>query len=109
MLEKQLLTIYEPGNIFMQDNAPVHMANHVQGWLREWAGDNGVELLDWPPYSPDLNPIENLWKVLKERIAKRYPELATLKTNKESLRRLERAAIDIWEDIEDSILKNLVE
>ena len=38
--------------------------------MKEWAAENGVELLDWPPYSPDLNPIENLWHILKAEIMK---------------------------------------
>jgi len=31
--------------------------------------------MDWPPYSPDLNPIENLWKMLKAEIYRAHPEL----------------------------------
>ena len=43
--------------IFMQDNARVHTARLSMAWLEE----NEVEVLeDWPPYSPDLNPIEHV-------------------------------------------------
>ena len=45
----------------MQDNAPSHTANLVEGYLEE----KGVDVIDWPPYSPDLNPIENLWSWMK--------------------------------------------
>ena len=71
-LQDQLPTIAEPGFIFAQDNAPTHTANIVQDWLRNWVEDNSIQVVDWPPYSPDLNPIENLWKLLKEGICERF-------------------------------------
>jgi transposase len=42
--------------MFMQDNAKIHKAKKTI----EWFENNGIVLLDWPPYLPDLNPIENL-------------------------------------------------
>lgn len=67
-LQEQLPTIAEPGMTFMQDDSPTHTARIVQRWLRNWLQENGLEMFDWPPYSPDLDPIENLWKLLKEKI-----------------------------------------
>jgi transposase len=61
----------------MQDNALIHKAHMVQAWFRNIA----IKLVDWPPNSPDLNPIENLWKMLKAKIIKLYPELVTIKDN----------------------------
>ncbi len=42
--------------VFMQDNAPYHKSRIVMDFLAE----NNIETLDWPPQSPDMNPIENL-------------------------------------------------
>ncbi|OAQ58126.2 Nuf2 family protein [Pochonia chlamydosporia 170] len=108
-LQDQLPTICEPGVIFAQDNASTHSARLVQEWLRTWALENGVEVVDWPPYSPDLNPIENLWKMLKEGIYERYPLLAAAPKNADSLQWLCEAAIEVWEDLKEELMERLVE
>jgi transposase len=43
---------------------------------KTWFEEHGIWVMDWPPHSPDLNPIENLWHRLKLKIFKLYPELA---------------------------------
>jgi transposase len=42
---------------FLQDNDPKHKSVLVRTWLF----NHGIQCIDFPPYSPDLNPIENLW------------------------------------------------
>lgn len=54
------------GGVFQQDNAPCHKARRVTQQFQEW----GLEVLSWPPYSPDLAPIENLWAILKAKVHK---------------------------------------
>lgn len=65
--------------------------------------------MDWPPYSPGLNPIENVWKLLKERICKEDPTLGDLPKNQVSKDRLVQVAIIVWEEFEQSLLQELVE
>ena len=106
-LQDNLPTIAEPGYLFAQDNASTHTARIVQEWLIEWAGFHGIILMEWPPYSPDLNPIENLWKLLKEQIIKLHPELSELPKNNYNYQKLCDAAVEAWEAFEDSMLEKL--
>src|SRR5690606_22950204 len=62
------LTYYhlDPAHIiFQQDNDPKHTSDLAMECFEE----NGVELLEWPSESPDLNPIEQMWFYLKQRLA----------------------------------------
>ena len=49
---------------FAQDGASVHTAKIVKKWFIE----NEIKTLEWPPQSPDLNPIENLWSFMKLKL-----------------------------------------
>lgn len=52
--------------VFMQDGAPCHTARSVKTYL----GEQNIPLLDWPGNSPDMNPIENVWELMKREVAK---------------------------------------
>ncbi len=58
--------------IFQQDLAPGHTAKNTKSWLN----DHGVGVLDWPGNSPDLNPIENLWGIVKRKMRNKKPKNA---------------------------------
>jgi hypothetical protein len=52
---------------FLQDNAPMHKTAIVSEWFHR----KGVSVLEFPAYSPDLNPIENLWSIMAREVNKR--------------------------------------
>jgi transposase len=84
------------GFIFMDDNAAIHRATRVQ----EMKEENGVQSLDWwPAFSSDLNPIENVWSILKERVRKRSPNSRTLLS----------IAFQEWENLEFDIINSLID
>ncbi len=58
--------------IFQQDLAPAHTAKGTKSWFN----DRGVTVLDWPANSSDLNPIENLWGIVKRKMRDTRPNNA---------------------------------
>ena len=65
---RQLCTIDRAGRqeklLFQQDNAPAHSAIRTRTFLEQ----NGVRTMQWPPNSPDLNPIEDVWWHVDRRV-----------------------------------------
>lgn len=61
---------YNPGKkiVAILDNFRSHRANVTI----EFAQENGIELVFLPPYSPDLNPIEFIWKSIKRVISREF-------------------------------------
>ena len=64
--------------IFQQDNAKVHKSKLTMKCLEDSAMQNGFSIMEWPTYSPDMNPIEELWAHLKAELHRRYPDMKLL-------------------------------
>ena len=79
---------------FQQDNAPQHTSRLANRWFH----NHGVDLLDFPPYSPDLNPIENLWSILKARVEARLAR---------TMDEVERVLKEEWEALDYELLTSL--
>ena len=72
--------------IFHQDKAPSHASCFTKSWLA-YLGITGKRLMDWPPQSPDLIPIENLWSIIKRKVYKNGRQFGSKK--------------DLWETVKD--------
>ena len=81
--------------IFQQDNASIHTCRLANQFFSE----SDLQVMEWPACSPDLNPIENLWGILKRKVAKQNPE---------SFEDLKQIVISEWNDIPLSTLQNLI-
>ena len=78
----------------LQDNAPTHRANITKAWLH----NHGITLVEFPPYSPDLNIIENVWQYIEVRVEKRRPT---------TIEELQDVIAEEWEKIPKKFLQKL--
>ena len=92
LLNDNLLGIWHPGHILLQDNAPIHKAKKVM----EWFNENGIEVIDWPPYLPNLNPIEHVWYVLKKLVYQVNPNIDLVSGTDETVREV------LWKALEEA-------
>lgn len=87
-----------PELLFMQDNALGHSAAYT---LQELS-NRGISTIAWPPFSPDLNPIEAVWNIMKNWIQFHYGDETKL-----SYDRLRQAVMDAWNAVSEEQLKQL--
>ena len=91
-----------PDILYMHDNAPCHKAHSTIEALLEV----GITPISWPPYSPDLNPIESLWNLLKNHIQLSSPEINGVRqVRSATLKMLIEAA---WDSIPSEELSSLL-
>lgn len=83
---------------FQQDNDPKHTSKIVSTYLADVLCIKDY-IIKWPPYSPDLNPIENLWADLKKRVEKH---------NATNVEELEEAVKLEWKETDKDLCEKLV-
>ena len=79
-----------------EDNAPWHKA----GLIRKFLASKKVKYLSWPPQSPDLSPIENLWKQIKDIISR-------IRYRVKNIAQMEEALAEVWPQIKKETLLKL--
>lgn len=103
VLEEQLLPLWKQikrrvrSPIFQDDGAPAHTARSVTNWKIS----NGIRTFRWPAQSPDLNPIEHVWKMLKDRIQQRSPR-------PKNLNELKKFIYEEWDQLNRNALRFIV-
>ena len=84
------------GWVLMQDGASPHTAASTIEYLKDYCHI----LDDWPSNSPDLNPIENLWSILKMKIDELNPQ---------SEDKLCDILFNIWDNLDVSLIHRLID
>jgi hypothetical protein len=79
---------------FKQVNSTIHDSRVVREWLSQQAG---VELIDWPPRAPDMNPIENTWSEVKRTTQENWSVLPPRNSDE-----LWTVVSDAWDEVASS-------
>lgn len=95
ILRSSLPELLEGSSIFMQDGAPTHRSSSTA----KFTENMGLCLIsDWPPNSPDINVIENLWAIVKLKVSQKCPR------NKDELWQVVQ---EEWESVDNLTIKKL--
>ncbi len=95
--EKMLPSLHALGHraLFQHDNDPKHTSKATVGFLKK----NRVKVIQWPSMSPDLNPIEHLWGILKRQVEHHSPS---------SIQSLKEVILEEWKKIDLAKCRQLV-
>ena len=79
-----------------QDNDPKHTSRVAKDFIAK----NRINVIDWPSNSPDLNPIENMWFIMKNNVEKRMPK---------DINELKQFMSEEWEKILKKTVQNIIQ
>lgn len=82
--------------VLQEDNDPKHRSKLCKAWKEE----SGIITIDWPSQSPDANPIENVWGIMKAKLAGKSVY---------NLKQLTKAIRKIWRSLSTDYAQKLVE
>src|SRR5579862_2956780 len=92
--------LHEDGTVditFQQDNAKVHTSKLMTSWLTDSATQHKFSIMLWSAYSPDMNPIEELWTHLKTELHWRYPDTKLLQGSSDAIKqKLQERLWAVW-------------
>lgn len=108
IIKDYLPAIWQSDMEFIHNNVPINKATIVKNWFDK----NSFPLVDWPSYSPNLNPTGHSWTVVKDRIYRLYPDLEYFDGIKEQLKKHFYKVIDeAWkksgDDCFDFLIKHM--
>jgi hypothetical protein len=86
--------LYTEGIIHLQDHSSTHDSGVFQEWLSR---QTDVELLDWTPRGPDMNPNENMWSKVKKTMQETWPALPPRNSDE-----LWALVSDSWDEVASS-------
>jgi transposase len=97
ILGRNLFDIFANTNlIFQDDNDSKHRSELTTLWKNEYE----ITSIDWPSNSPDLNPIENVWSILKNKVSK-----VKVNTKEEFIKCIENK----WNEISQETINNIID
>ena len=103
ILEQQVLPsgerLFPDQYVFMHDNDPKHTSKICKSYLEDLQNQKVLKIMDWPPQSPDLNPIELLWEELDRKVRETQPS---------SLENLWNILQEQWNAIQPETLRKLI-